>query len=74
MGYPEKNNRGVEDMGFAGGIDWTTAEKIQTGGGLRAWNFLGYSRKSMWKLQESIKEEVEFVMNWWNSSRSGIGF
>ena len=29
--------------------------------GLRTWNFQGYWRKSMWKFQELIKKEVEFL-------------
>ena len=36
-------------------------QKKSKQGELRTWNFWGYLRKNMWKFQESIKEEVEFL-------------
>ena len=46
--------------------NWGIPEKKQSGGGaggggeLRIWNFQGYQRKNMWKLQGLIKNKVEF--------------
>ena len=53
-------------------LKWAIPEKIQTWTpvqeqGLRAWNFEGYWRKSIWKFQGSIKKDAEFP--WQGCSR-----
>ena len=51
-------------------VNWAIQEKTQMGVELRAWNFRGYWKKSMWKFQGLVKIEMKFqsvfTKNLWN--------